>query len=362
MVKLYKERVMKILIVESNLHARNRWKQCLQSPSNISEAGSPEILLSNHFSYEVFEAQSFAGAFEIFDTIHPDIVISSLSGGLLKGAKLCHKVRHSDSTRHIGFIFIGDRNKVDSKLPVECLEMGADDYIPIQANEREILARVNAVLRMKAMTDELRQANHRLSVLSMTDELTSLHNMRSFNLEYSRLCSRCKLGDFGLGMIMIDLDNFKQINDLSNHLVGSFVIQKVGHILKDLMGRDGVPARYGGDEYVLVCSGQSPQEIMARAEEIRNAIREFVYKIDGYTVRVTSSVGASWVEPGFEGQPRDLLKAADAMLYRSKKLGRDQVSGMVLRYPVDFNHIGRLHLINWDPSSDDYHIPRVQDI
>ncbi|MFP5394440.1 MAG: beta-propeller fold lactonase family protein, partial [Gammaproteobacteria bacterium] len=86
---------------------------------------------------------------------------------------------------HPDLPYVYNVNYDDSTLSVQCLEMGADDFLRRGCSPAEIMARVRAVLRLKAMTDELRSANHRLRILSFTDELTGLANMRSFNQKFS---------------------------------------------------------------------------------------------------------------------------------------------------------------------------------
>src|SRR5690606_14908196 len=141
----------------------------------------------------------------------------------------------------------------EDQLAVECLESGADDLVRSTTTDREILARTNAVLKLKAMTDELRSANHRLHQLSYTDELTGLNNMRTLNGKYSKAVKRCLDGESGLGVIMMDLDNFKNVNDSTNHLMGSHVISEVGKLIRGsgILGEEDCAARFGGDEYVI---------------------------------------------------------------------------------------------------------------
>jgi diguanylate cyclase (GGDEF)-like protein len=223
------------------------------------------------------------------------------------------------------------------------------------------VARVNSVFRFKAMADRLRSVNHRLKMLSLTDELTGLSNMRAFNIDYQKLIKGCRKGEHGLGLIMLDLDHFKTINDNANHLVGSFVIGEIGRLIahSGVLGKKAVAARYGGDEYIVCMPTDNVAVVWDIAERIQDLIMRSVFKKEQYTIKLTSSFGMCWVDPGFEGKSDDLIKGADVMLYRSKRHGRNMVSGMVLRYPVDFNHIGRPHLVDRDSCRDHHNISRV---
>ena len=98
---------------------------------------------------------------------------------------------------------------------------------------------------------------------------------------------------------------------------------------------------------------KDPHAAIKKAEAIRKVIEATTFSHDGVSIQLTSSIGVSWTAPGFDGRAEDLVKAADLMLYRSKEGGRNRVTGMVLRYPIDFDHISRAHLIDGDASSDD---------
>lgn len=290
--------------------------------------------------FEVVTVSGTSGAMAEFRSAHPDLILISTSDFSGVGREIARAVRESEGLRHTGIIFINHQSRDDSTLSVECLEMGADDFLRHGCTSQELMARVRAVLRLKAMTDELRSANHRLRVLSMTDELTGLANMRSFNQRFGDVLRRARRGDIGVGVMMLDLDRFKSVNDSTNHLIGSFVISEVGRLLRQegFLSEGDVAARYGGDEFIVACEAASLDEAYQRAETIRRQIAASCFERDGCAIRITSSIGVSWADRKFEGRGEDLIKAADLMLYRSKNLGRNRVSGMVLKYPLDLDH------------------------
>jgi diguanylate cyclase (GGDEF)-like protein len=220
---------------------------------------------------------------------------------------------------------------------VQCLELGADDFIRHGCSSEEIIARMRAVLRLKEMTDKLRTANHHLKILSRTDELTGLENMRSFTRRYAGMLGAVKSeGTRGLGVIMLDLDHFKSVNDSTNHLMGSFVLSEIGVLIRQSnIFPDGASARYGGDEFVFAWHCDSLDAIIAKAQDIRKMIESHKFERDGASVQLTASIGVAFVAKGFGGRSDDVIKAADLMLYRSKNSGRNQVNGMILKYPVE---------------------------
>lgn len=300
---------------------------------------------------QLYLAADNATALELFATVHPDIVIVAVETNVALSESVCKAIRAREQHRHTGIIFFCKAKLADNDLlPVQCLEAGADDFLAVSTSDREIGARISAVLRLKTMTDELRSANHKLEVLSLTDDLTGLHNMRSFNKRYHEMLEECRQGRHGLALIMMDLDRFKSINDSCNHLVGSFIIGEVGKLIRTskIFAQDKTcPARYGGDEYVICYEAGDEHSALERAEQLRALIGSVTFCKDGNALQVTASVGVCFIPPGFVCQkPEHVIKGADMMLYKSKQEGRDRTSGMVLRYPVDFDHIGGAHLID----------------
>jgi two-component system cell cycle response regulator len=288
---------------------------------------------------------------DIFCTEHPDVVIINVDDLGAEAFNLCGLIRKVEKNRHSGIIFYSesaiDQGKVDLDKVLEC---GADDLINTRIGDHEFLARIHSIYRFKLMTDRLRTANHKLKQLSLTDELTGLSNMRSFNIEYQKLIKNCRDGQSGLGLIMFDLDRFKSINDTANHLVGSFVISEIGQLLRfsGVLPEGSLAARYGGDEYIVAVPSADVKSVWQIADKIHDLIVRSVFKKEQFSFKLTASFGVAWVEPGFDGKSDDLIRGSDLMLYRSKKMGRNQVNGIILRYPIDFEDLGKPHLIDKD--------------
>jgi diguanylate cyclase (GGDEF)-like protein len=132
----------------------------------------------------------------------------------------------------------------------------------------------------------------------------------------------------GIAVAMMDLDRFKSINDTTNHMVGSHIIKSVGRILygNSCFGPLDFAARYGGDEFIIILHGDTMLEQKLKMESLRKTIEKTTFQFQDFNLRVTASIGLSWASRNFNGKPEDLVKLADAMLYRSKELGRNRVS------------------------------------
>ncbi len=348
---------MKVLIIESTEGAPSRLWSIFADPRHYNNPDS--LYRIDH----VVSASAGDKALEVFNKLHPDLVVVDLDHGGDDACRFCQDVRNHEKDRHTGFVFYSQKMQNENADGVfeKVLEHGGDDFIDGKASDREFVARVNSVFRFKVMADRLRAVNHRLKMLSLTDELTGLSNMRAFNIDYQKLIKACRKGHCGLGVIMLDLDHFKSINDSASHLVGSFVIGEVGRLIahSGVLGKDAMAARYGGDEYIVCVPSDSVAVVWDIAERIQDLVMRSVFKKEQYTIKLTGSFGVAWVDPGFDGKSDDLIKGADVMLYRSKRHGRNMVSGMILRYPIDFNHVGRPHLVDRDTCRDNHNIPRI---
>ena len=327
--------------VRSTLRAM---KVLVVGPTNNERLRIMDILvgLATPGELELEEAHTKEAALAKFRRDHSDLILVSTDAMESLGREIASAVREEEGIRHTGLIFIDHGSTNDDSLSVMCLELGADDFLRHGASASELMARVRAVLRLKAMTDELRTVNHQLRILSMTDELTGLANMRSFNQSFGDIIRRCRSGETAIAIIMMDLDHFKAVNDTTNHLIGSFVLKEVGLILREprVLGHGDVPARYGGDEFIMLCEAPTLAEASRRAESVRSLVEAKCFERDGCKIRLTASLGVAWAKSGFKGRAEDLIKAADLMLYGSKEQGRNRVSGMVLTYPTDLSSRG----------------------
>ena len=272
-------------------------------------------------TYEILAAADSHAAKLILASRHPDLVLLAIDEQHPATTfDFIHHIRALDADRHVGIITLGDAG-------VASLEAGADDFLANCDAPAELRARVRAALRLKSIHDELRSANHRLKLLSLTDDLTGLANMRCFSQKYAVMIRRCRAGELGFGIVMLDLDHFKSVNDTTNHLFGSFVISEIGRLFRKhayLLGPEDIAARYGGDEFIVMLVG-SPPEIEAKAERIRQLIAEQSFERDGNKAEITASVGVALVPPSYQGEAEQIIKLADMMLYHSKAGGRDRV-------------------------------------
>ena len=260
---------------------------------------------------------------------HHDIIIIDCAVSNHIKDFICNKIRNNYKDRHIGLIFVCTNNKA-YELALEYLEKGADEYFKHDASVKEIQARFKAVLRLKLTTDKLRRANYYLKELSRTDDLTGLYNMRAFNTYYSHVLRECKNSKTSFAIMMLDLDNFKLVNDVINHLMGSYIIKQVGKLIKNsgILSPNDIPARYGGDEYIILTYDDNVELAQEKALKLKKLINNTLFTKDNKAVQISTSVGLCWIPAGFIGNDEEPIKSADMMLYKSKNSGRNRLHVM----------------------------------
>lgn len=171
--------------------------------------------------------------------------------------------------------------------------------------------------------DELAKRNGELEVEASTDALTKLPNRRAFD---RRLAALIELPSPNLGLLVLDLDHFKVVNDTHGHSVGDDVLRGVGATLRQQTRGDDFAARFGGEEFVMLIPHTSAERLLVIAERLRTSIADLVVPLlDGSTLSVTTSVGGALLASSPEIRTaRGLIEAADGQLYEAKQGGRNR--------------------------------------
>lgn len=160
---------------------------------------------------------------------------------------------------------------------------------------------------------------------SIRDSLTGLFNRRYLEEFLTKEIYRATRNQYSVGIIMIDIDHFKQFNDTLGHDAGDFVLQEIGKLLKNIIRASDVACRYGGEEMTLILPESSLEDTYLKAEKVREAIAELKLNYEGKNIEgLTASFGvACFPDQGITGN--SVIQAADAALYRAKAAGRNQV-------------------------------------
>jgi diguanylate cyclase (GGDEF)-like protein len=174
-------------------------------------------------------------------------------------------------------------------------------------------------------TQKLIEREAQLRELSIRDPLTGLFNRRYLEEVLALEMFRATRKEYPIGIIMADIDHFKRFNDIHGHVAADAVLVQVGNFLRAHVRSSDATCRYGGEEFILILPEASQEVTQMRAEHLREGVRSLHVQFEGQTLEaVTLSLGVA-VFPVHGLTYDELLKAADAALYRAKRNGRDRV-------------------------------------
>jgi two-component system cell cycle response regulator len=211
-------------------------------------------------------------------------------------------------------IFVTAHTQTDAR--VAGLDAGAVDYIVKPFASEELVARVRAALRTKAVHDGLADRAAR-------DGLTGLFNRRELDARAEQAVALATRHGRPFSCLLLDLDHFKQINDTHGHAAGDTVLRDAAQRIYDASRVSDIVSRYGGEEFVVLLPETNGEEAVAAADKLRALLSATPVAVGTTSISIAASIGvASWSE-GMR-TPGDLYAAADEALYRAKELGRDR--------------------------------------
>ncbi len=271
-----------------------------------------------HYAAEEGKALEIAVA-EKIDLVLLDIMLPDTDG-----FTICRTFKRNSETANIPIIFISAKSGTDDE--VRGLEAGAVDYITKPISAPKILARVRTHLELKRYRDLLED-------LSNIDGLTGIANRRRFDSVLAHEWSRSMRAQARLSLIIIDIDHFKEYNDLYGHAAGDACIKKIAQALRrGLLRTTDLASRYGGDEFACILPETDAPGAANVARVLHEAVERLVirhvHQAAGGVVSV--SMGIATAEPTAGTQVLSLIEAADACLYDAKHAGRDQTRSIDL--------------------------------
>ena len=178
-------------------------------------------------------------------------------------------------------------------------------------------------VQLLQLLSKLDQAEQQLQVLSHTDELTQTYNRRYFMQYIDQEMKRTQRSGGTFSIAILDMDNFKQINDTWGHLIGDQVIRELTEILKERIRQADILARYGGDEFVILFPQTNREQIQSWAERFYTTFAATLFTISDLEIKPSFSLGIAVYDAGMTSSD-ELLKAADDALYQAKRKGGDR--------------------------------------
>jgi diguanylate cyclase (GGDEF)-like protein len=243
------------------------------------------------------------------------ITIAAILLGFLLLALACAVLVSRSLQQQLSGFLDAARRLAGGDFSTQVTTVGKDEFAGL-GEEFNKMAR-----ELKRRIEELREAVHE----SLTDDLTGLPNRRAFDVRAAnRVRDLERMGGM-LGLVLLDLDNFKAINDTYGHPQGDVVLREVARVLRDSLREIDLPARYGGEEFVLLLPGTGTEGALELAERVRKGIEALqIPLLDGSgTLRVTASCGVGSM-PQTRAPWDALVTAVDQALYEAKRSGKNK--------------------------------------
>jgi two-component system, cell cycle response regulator len=266
--------------------------------------------------YEVITAANGLEALTKLSEHQVHIALSDIMMPKMDGFELINKIRSNPAIKHIYMILITARIQEGDR--VRGLDLGADDYITKPFSFSELLARVRVGSRVV-------QYQQNLEYQTQVDSLTGLFNRRALERKITEEFERAKRYGHPLSVLILDIDNFKQINDTYGHHGGDKALVKISETLREKTRRSDFPSRYGGEEFVLILPESDQESAVQAATKIHDEIRSCRFGTPEKPFLLTVSIGLSSTSLKDYSDWRQMIEDADGALYHAKNTGKDRI-------------------------------------
>ena len=276
------------------------------------------------WGHDVVSAASGDEAWNILQQPNaPEIAIMDWMMPGMSGVEVCRRVRDRSSQPYIYIILLTSKNLREDVIAG--MDAGADDYLFKPLDEQELRVRLRAGVRVIDLQSELVATREALRIQATRDSLTHLWNRSSILEIFHRELVRSARESSSLGVVMLDLDHFKSINDTHGHFAGDEVLKEAARRLEGVVREYDSVGRYGGEEFLILLPGCDYRTTSVQAERMRTYLASSVVLVNDTPLTVTGSFGATCAHSRVPASAEDLIRCADDALYRAKRLGRNRV-------------------------------------
>lgn len=289
------------------------------------DAVSRRILggLLTKWGYEVSTATNGTDALCILENENaPRLAVLDWMMPGIEGVQICHRIRERLNRPYTYILLLTAR--AEKKDILQGLELGADDYLTKPFDAQELRARLHVGERILDLQDALIATQENLRFQATHDALTGIFNRRVILDEVSRERSRQLREGGSFGIILADLDHFKNINDTYGHSTGDSVLKEAALRMKNCLRQYDTVGRYGGEEFLIVVPSLEAHGALGLAERIRKAMESAPVATNGHEVGITVSLGVAVSGGGEPYDPEHLVNLADEALYHAKERGRNR--------------------------------------
>lgn len=291
--------------------------------SDFAKVFQISLRTEKRISFEIQTAETLQSALKILREKTFQLILLDLGLPDSQGLKTFEKIAEA----HPGIACVILSGTDDEALSLEAVKKGAQDYVVKGEVRTGMLARIlSYALERNYQKQRIEELNGYLEKLSLLDPLTQLLNRRGLQRTLSRELEISGREGVNLSVILLDLDNFKPINDTFGHAVGDIVLQELSKVLKRTVRTADYVSRVGGDEFIILLPNTRLAEGIHFSERIRLAISQTPFVVaGGETVKVTASLGVMSVNRRMVSVD-SLLEETHAALAKSKQSGKNRVS------------------------------------
>jgi two-component system cell cycle response regulator len=272
--------------------------------------------------YRVVTAANGLEAMEKIQKEQVQIALSDIMMPKMDGFELIKNIRSDPALKGIYMILITARIQEGDR--VRGLDLGADDYITKPFSFSELLARVRVGSRVV-------QYQQNLEYQTQVDSLTGLFNRRAFERKIEEEFERAKRYNHALSLLLLDIDNFKSINDTYGHHGGDTALIKISETLQERTRRSDFSARYGGEEFVLILPETDQESALQVASKIHDEIKSRTFGTSTKPFTLTVSIGLTSTSTKHYADWRQMVDDADRAMYVAKNSGKDRVEACLPR-------------------------------
>ncbi|MFA5271860.1 MAG: diguanylate cyclase [Candidatus Omnitrophota bacterium] len=261
--------------------------------------------------YDVLGATNYTEAINLIRNKNPNLILLDVMMPDVDGFEVKNRLNKDISTASIPVIFLTAKNTLEDKI--NGLKLGVDDYITRPYVPEELVARIDSVLRRRKFYEDL----------SMTDGLTGLYNVYYFKKQIKTFFSIAKRYNQIFSLAIIDIDDFKKINDTYGHIVGDCVLKILSSVSKKVLRTADIITRYGGDEFAIILPSVNEDQAAIAMSRLKDDIngKSFVCKDYDVNISFSISVGVAQYQHSFKNED-ELFELVDTRMYGDKRANK----------------------------------------